>query len=165
MRTPAGVALFVMISAGCPRNAQPDLAARAAAQSIERLEWIAGCWERAGVRQVAEEQWTRPRGGTMLGMARTVRGDRTVAWEHLRIAETAGALSYHAMPSGQPPAVFTATILTDSAVTFENATHDFPQRVMYRRAGRDSLHARIEGTVGGRSRAVDFRFHRSPCAS
>ena len=107
----------------------------------------------------------RPRGGTMLGMARTVRGDSTVEWEHLRIADERDTLVYHAMPSRQAPAAFRAIHVASDAVTFENRAHDFPQRIIYRRASADSLHARIEGTMQGQPRGVDFRLQRVACSS
>lgn len=99
----------------------------------------------------------------MLGMGRTVRGDSTVEWEHLRIAAERDTLVYHAMPSGQPPSSFRAISLSGDAVTFEDKAHDFPQRVIYRRATPDSLHARIEGTMRGQARGVDFRYARVAC--
>lgn len=49
-------------------------------------------------------------------------------------------------------------------VTFENLAHDFPQRVIYRRAGADSLIARVEGTRAGQPRGFDFPYRRVACA-
>ena len=40
---------------------------------------------------------------------------------------------------------------------FENAAHDFPQRVLYWREG-EFLKARIEGTLKGKERAQEWRF-------
>jgi len=107
----------------------------------------------------------RPRGGTMMGMGRTVRGDSTVEWEHLRIAAEGDTLVYHAIPSGQPAAAFRAISVSADAVTFEDKAHDFPQRVIYRRAGADSLHARVEGIMRGQQRGIDFRYQRASCSS
>lgn len=138
----------------------------AAAQSASRVDqvgWLAGCWERANGRRVVEEQWMRPRGGLMLGAGRTVDGDSLVEFEQVRVLERGGHLVYAAAPSGQPPAEFESIAVTDSSVTFENAAHDFPQRVLYRRVGRDSLVARVEGTRGGRARGVDFAYRRAAC--
>ena len=117
---------------------------------------------RAGNR-IVEEQWMRPRGRSMLGMGRTVRGDSTSEYEQLRIAEDAGQLVYHASPSGQQPAQFRSFAISDSAVSFQNPQHDFPQRILYRLVTGDSLVARIEGTVGGRARGVDFPMKRVAC--
>jgi hypothetical protein len=124
---------------------------------------LAGCWEVATPTGVSEEHWLRPRGGALFGVSRTVRGDSTVAWEWLRIIERAGRLVYVALPFNQAGAEFAESAATDSSVAFDNPAHDFPQRITYRRRGNDSLLARIEGTVRGAFRAVDFPFRRVSC--
>ena len=129
---------------------------------IDRAAFMHGCWERRSGNRQVEEQWMRPRGGTMLGMSRTVRGDTVVEYEFVRLFERNGALVYAAQPSSQPPAEFTSTEITEGAITFANPQHDFPQRVIYRLVG-DSLHARVEGSMNGRERGVDFRYARVRC--
>lgn len=155
---PAALAATLLLpAAGVPVPARSS--------AVEQVAWLAGCWERGSGNRIVEEQWMRPRGGTMLGMARTVRGDSTIEWEHLRIAEEGDTLVYHAMPSRQEPAAFRSISVANDAVTFEDKGHDFPQRISYRRAPGDSLHARIEGTVRGQTRGVDFRYQRVACSS
>ena len=44
---------------------------------------------------------------------------------------------------------------------FENAAHDFPQRVLYWRDG-EALVARIEGTIAGKEKSEEWRFSRAP---
>ena len=130
---------------------------------IHRLGWLAGCWERGSGALVMEEQWMRPRGDAMLGVSRTTRRDTVVAYEHLRIFDRGGRTVYAALPSGQSLTEFETASTSDSLVTFENPTHDFPQRVIYRRRGADSLLARIEGMRGGQLRGVDFPYRRVAC--
>jgi hypothetical protein len=113
---------------------------------------------------VIEEHWMTPRAGFALGMSRTVRGDTMVTeFEQLRLFQRAGRAIFHAEPSGQTPTDFEAKAMSDTMVVFENATHDFPQRVIYRKRGADSLIARIEGTVNGQARGVDFPYARARC--
>lgn len=133
--------------------------------SVRQLSWIAGCWRQSnsGGTRIVDEQWMEPRGGIMLGMSRTVRGDSVLEFEQLRIFARDGRLVYHAVPSGQEPADFEAKSTSDSSVTFENPTHDFPQRIIYRRRGTDSLIARIEGTRNGQVRGIDFPYERVRC--
>jgi hypothetical protein len=131
--------------------------------SIARLAWLQGCWQSTSPQRTIDEQWMAPRGGAMLGMARTVRGDAMVEYEVVVLREQDGQLVYHAHPSGQPSAVFPVRELTDGSVLFENARHDFPQRVGYRREGPDALLAWIEGTRDGHPRKVEFAYHRVPC--
>lgn len=104
-----------------------------------------------------------PRGGALLGIGRTTRGARLVAYEFVRIYAAGDTLIFAAQPSGQPPTDFRAASVGERQVVFENREHDFPQRVLYRAAGGDSLYARIEGTIDGRPRAIDFPYRRVAC--
>ena len=70
------------------------------------------------------------------------------------------------MPNGRQPATdFTLTKIEETALTFENPAHDFPQRDIYRKVRNDSLRARIEGTQNGRPRGSDFPYARVACDS
>jgi Domain of unknown function (DUF6265) len=139
------------------------LAPRAATAQTAGLQWITGCWERRAGGTLITEQWTQPRAHMMLGTGQTTRGDSTTEYEQLRIFDRGSQVVYGAMPSGQPSAEFVATGVTDTLVVFSNPTHDFPQRVIYRRRGPDSLLARIEGMRGGQLRGVDFPYSRTAC--
>jgi hypothetical protein len=127
--------------------------------SIDRLSWLAGCWSRERANGLTEEHWMAPRGGTMLGMSRTVRDGRTVEFEFLQIRSEEGTLVYEARPSGQPAASFPLKSAADGALTFENPSHDFPQRIIYRRTA-GGIAARIEGMTNGTPRGIDFPFTR-----
>jgi hypothetical protein len=131
---------------------------------VGRLAWMSGCWQRTA-RQgpIIDEQWMTPRGKSMLGMSRTVRGDSLIEYEQLRIGARAGHAVYFAAPSGQTPTEFTAASVGDTLVVFENPQHDFPQRVIYRKRGADSLIARIEGTTGATARGIDFPYVKARC--
>ena len=104
-----------------------------------------------------------PAGKMMLGMARTVAGGKTAAFEQMRIEEVDGRLIFTAVPSGQGEASFTAIELTDSKVTFENLKHDFPNRVIYRKQPDGSVIARIEGNQEDKVKGVDFPLKRTAC--
>jgi Domain of unknown function (DUF6265) len=135
----------------------------ATAQTAERLGWMAGCWELRTPTRVVEEYWMRPRGGTMLGMGRTVVRDSMTEHESTVIRQTNGRLVYDANPSGQAPTTFPAIIVTGDSVVFEAPEHDFPQRVGYARRGADSLLAWIEGTANGKTRRIPFPYKRVGC--
>ncbi|HEY4303215.1 MAG TPA: DUF6265 family protein [Gemmatimonadaceae bacterium] len=144
--------------------ASPHAEAQHKSGPVERLTWIAGCWRQTTGNRVVDEQWMAPRGGMMLGMSRTVRNDTTIVeFEQLRITDRGAGAVYHAEPSGQAAADFVAATVGDSMVTFSNPQHDFPQRIIYRRHGADSLIARIEGTRGGSVHGVDFPYVRATC--
>ena len=128
---------------------------------IRQVAWLAGCWEMVSEGKVVEEQWLAPRGKSMVGVSRTVRGDSLAGYELMIIREQDGRLAYEAHPSGQPSAVFLSITLSDTLVLFENPQHDFPQRVGYRLIRPDSLSAWIEGRLDGRERRVEFPYQRA----
>ena len=131
--------------------------------TIDRVAWLQGCWELSSGNRIVEEQWTRPRGGIMLGVGRTTRDGRLVEYESVVLREQEGRLAYEAHPSGQESAVFMSREISDTSVVFENPTHDFPQRVGYERPGSDALSAWVEGSVQGQSRRIDFPYRRVSC--
>ena len=147
---------------GAALSASQILAVNEEDLPVERLQWMAGCWESAVGDLVVEEHWLSPRGGVVLGVSRTLRGGRTVAYEYLRIFEQSGQVVLAAHPSGQAMTEFRARAVTDSLAVFENPEHDFPQRIIYR-SRPDSLWARIEGESDGRVRGSDFRMGRISC--
>ena len=77
-----------------------------------------------------------------------------------RIEQRDGALYYVAQPRGGAATEFRAIDIAEDAITFENSTHDFPQRIVYERRGTDVLAARIEGSIGGKSRVERWDYRR-----
>jgi hypothetical protein len=129
--------------------------------TLERVGWLAGCWRMSVSGITIEEQWMAPRGGTMVGMNRTVRGGATVGYEYLLISREDSVLVYAADPTRQAPTEFRSTAVRQGLATFENPQHDFPRRIMYRRIAPDSLIAQIDDGAGGNMR--QFRFRRAAC--
>lgn len=101
----------------------------------------------------------------MLGTSQTIRGDSTVEYEQIRIADRGTSVVYFAHPSRQQPAEFVAPSVSDTLAIFENPAHDFPQRVIYRKRGADSLIARVEGLRNGQLRGVNFPYGRVACVA
>ena len=141
--------LIVVASKGFA--AQERQAARA---TISQVAWIAGDWTGQQGQVTFEERWTDPAGGAMLGVARTLKSNRMVAFEFLRIIERDGGLLYIAQPNGRPPTEFRLTKIAAEEATFENPAHDFPKVIRYaKREGE--LQAEISD---GGSRSETFRF-------
>ena len=159
--TPRRPMAAAVLAAALWASAPPEVAAQAA--SPPTLEWIAGCWEMATERSTTTERWSDATGGVLLGSSKTIREGRVVAWELLRIEESAGgSWQYWAYPSGQAPTTFTAVAANADSVTFENPEHDFPQSITYRRRP-DSLVASIQGEGSSGYRQIFFAYKRASC--
>jgi hypothetical protein len=126
------------------------------------LAFLSGCWKFERDGRVVEEHWLAPAGGSLMGVSRTVEKGKTVDYEFLQIRDLPEGLFYIAKPSNQPEARFKMASKTGDEIVFENPTHDFPQRIRYRREG-DALHARVEGTMNGKARGFDFPYQRVQC--
>lgn len=128
--------------------------------TLSDLSWIAGDWQtESGGRRQSEEHWTTATGGTMLGMSRTIAGEKLVEFEYLRIEQRADGIYYVAHPKARCPGTdFKLTKSSATEAVFENPQHDFPRRIIYRKTGDDSLTATIDGGEG--SKAMSFSFRR-----
>jgi hypothetical protein len=153
MRTPFLLTLIVAATAS-PIHAQSPA-------GIGDVAWLSGCWSFAGKNGFTEEHWLPPAGGAMLGLSRTIRGDKMVEFEYLALREIDGKLAYVAIPSRQKETIFPLARHSPTELVFENPSHDFPQRVIYRKVP-GGLAVRIEGVADGKSRSADFPFKRCP---
>ena len=127
--------------------------------TLADLAWMAGDWQTTVGRRQIEEHWTKVAGASMMGMSRTVAGDKTVEFEYLRIEQRADGIYYVAHPKARCPGTdFKLTRVSATEAVFENPQHDFPKRVIYRKGADDSLTATIDGGEG--SKAMTFAFKR-----
>jgi hypothetical protein len=133
------------------------------AHAADLPAWLAGHWTTSGGKTTTEEMWLAPASGLMVGVSRTV-GGKAPFFEFIRIEARGDAIVFVAQPRGVPPTEFAAIKVEADAIVFENPTHDFPQRIVYRRAGDDRIDARIEGKIGDKARSEDWRYERVKAA-
>lgn len=126
--------------------------------TIADVSWIAGDWQTpAGGRRQIEEHWTTAAGGSMMGVSRTIAGDKTVEFEYLRIEQRADGVYYVAHPKARCPGTdFKLTRASAGEAVFENPQHDFPKRIIYRKTD-DGLTASIDGGEGTKAMLFPFK--------
>ncbi|HET6972080.1 MAG TPA: DUF6265 family protein [Phenylobacterium sp.] len=129
--------------------------------SVERLAWISGSWSAEKDGATVREMWLSPLDGAMAGVTLTTRPGQPARAEFAKITAEPGGVTYTAVVGRQAPTPFVLRPGSqgDEAI-FENLDHDFPQRIVYRRCGRD-LCARIEGVVKGRPEHEEWRYRRA----
>lgn len=148
-----GTTLSVMWSS----DASLQTAATTSPPKITDLGWISGDWQTAaGGRAQIEEHWTIAAGGTMLGVGRTIVGDKTVEFEFLRIEQRANGIYYVASPRGGASTDFKLTLVTGQEAVFENPEHDFPKRIIYKKNSDGTMVASVDG--GEKSKAQTFTY-------
>lgn len=110
----------------------------------ESFSWMRGCWRTEAPREAESgatftEVWITPPGPTMFGYAYHEGEGVIQGWEQMRIERADGGAYFVAMPNGGAPVRFrlhdSNNIISlddepDGVAVFENAEHDFPQRVV-----------------------------------
>src|SRR4051812_16660888 len=124
------ISAVALLAAAIPVSAQA---------SIARVAWLSGCWQMKRGNSTVEERWSSAAGGVLLNAGKTIRNDSLIEYEFVRVYARGDTLVYDAHPSGQAPAEFRALPPFEPAITFANPQHDFPQRLIYRVVGTDSM--------------------------
>jgi hypothetical protein len=133
--------------------------AQGPAARLEQLAFMAGSWGGPAGGAEVEEVWLAPKGGLMLGLGRTVKEDKAVDFEFMRIEQQGETLVYLASPGGKPATPFPLAAIDASSAAFES-TLEFPRRVSYRKNPDGTLTARIEGVRNGKPAAREWTWKR-----
>lgn len=129
--------------AGAQHAASPAVQPASVATPIAALTFLSGVWQTKG-EPLVEESWSLPLGDSLLGMSRTITKNQISRFEFMRIDRQNGLVTYTAQQNGKRPTPFVLSLFDGGGVVFENPTHDFPQRIIYRMEGDGRLYARVE---------------------
>jgi hypothetical protein len=152
--------LVTIVSAGPAQTPAPKSEQTA---TLENLAWLTGCWEGRQGQAIVEEIWSKPRGGSMIGLGRTVKDGKTTSFEFMQFREENGSLVFLPQPQGGARVSFPLKDSFVEKLTFENKEHDFPQRVIYERKGPGLLLAAVEGTYKGKAEREEFQLRKVRC--
>jgi len=146
------VLLFPFIQPAYPQEKQ-------ATGDFQRVKWLIGTWVQDTAKGSVYESWSQQNDSTLLGKSYKINQMDTMVFETIKLAEKSGKLYYIPTVSNQnqgEPVKFTLVNLSDTAMVFENATHDFPQVIQYKKQGGDALLAEIRGKRGKEERTIQF---------
>jgi Domain of unknown function (DUF6265) len=169
--TPVTVLVLLVTNAGAGRAQATQGASTAggstsANRGVSALGFMAGCWRGVTASGTTiEEFYSAPSANLIVGATRYVRDGRAVDFEFTRIDQTDSGAVITPHPKGVRSVSFAPRVVEANRVVWENAAHDFPQRILYTRVSVDSLVARIEGRTPRGDRAVEWRMGRVACGS
>ena len=157
------------------------LTAGRAAQSEERAEergsiadlaWLAGSWKGDMEGQVAEETWSAPAAGAMMGMFRLLGEKGTSVFEFLLLEESQGNLHLRFQHVGpgyrvwekERPLEFRLVATHEKTFTFESLDPDqSPTRIVYALPSATQMIATVETVRGGKvANSFDVVYERVP---
>jgi hypothetical protein len=135
-------------------------ACSSASHDMKKIKWILGKWESKTQEGTLYENWEKLDDSTYLGNAYSiVEGDTTFS-EEARIMSRKGVIVYSVTVNNEETTDF-ELVNDEKEAVFENPEHDYPQRIIYMRNGKDSLYARIEGMVDDVLNKEEFRYVQS----
>jgi len=126
--------------------------------TLDDIAFLAGCWEGdLGDGSTIRETYTVPRGGTMLGNSQVVGGGKTQFFEFIQLTQTDAGVVYRPSPNAEDSVAFPLVKSSATEAVFENAAHDFPQRISYVFDGNSGLTARIEKLNGEKAQSFAMK--------
>ena len=150
------VASATIVLAAVSLGATPDGA------TLNDLEWVLGEWRAESDGALVYESWTAEEDAVLRGVGWRVEDGDTVFGERLRIEEVDGRIDYIAdVEHNEDEVPFTLASVIGDVFVFENAEHDWPQRIIYIRKSGDAMVVVVEGTDDGKDRSFELVFTRS----
>lgn len=130
---------------------------------IKKAEWLIGTWENKTSKGSIYETWSRKNNQEFSGKSYIIKEKDTVVFENIQIVQDKKELLYIPTVKNQNgglPVRFTAKVISESQLVFENSGHDFPQTISYTKTGENSLIAEISGIKNGQERSQFFPMKR-----
>lgn len=127
---------------------------------MKDLDWLIGKWKRAGKRNTIFEEWEK-KDATFVGKSYVDTGTELKISETLKINQESGETFYSPTVLNQndgKPVSFKMLGSFENRFIFLNEKHDFPQKIVYRKMGEDSLKVQISGPMNDTWQKIDFNF-------
>ena len=134
---------------------------RADEQPLNKLKWLTGKWQIEN--EETYEEWRVVNDTLMSGNNYRIENKQTIPNEYMTVVVKGGQLYYMPTAIGQndgKAVSFKITAVSPGYFRAENATHDFPQKIVYELKDQNHLYAFIEGNMGGKRRKIAFNFVR-----
>ncbi len=136
-------------------------------KNLDAVAWLAGHWQSpAGERAAAEEHWSAPAGGAMVGMFRLVSGGKPGVYELILIEEETDGVWMrlrHFQPQmvarEQEPIKLKLTSSANEKLVFENPDDSRPKRIIYTLVGNDLI-ATVETERDGKAAGFSLKLRR-----
>ncbi|MCX2582587.1 DUF6265 family protein [Pedobacter sp. MR22-3] len=128
------------------------------------FSFVLGSWEMQTPKGKIVEQWSESTDAILKGKSYRVnaKGD-SILTETLQIRTIGKNVFYCSTVANQnegKEVCFKLISTKDQIYIFENAAHDFPQRIVYQNQGKNEMLAWIEGKLNRKSRKSEFRYKR-----
>jgi hypothetical protein len=139
--------------------------------ALADLAWLAGRWQGSWGPRVAQQVWTAPKGGVMMGTFQLAENDKTLVLELFTVVEGSDGIKFHLRhftPSlvawEKPgPTVLNLESADAKSIVFENPLDGQPKRTIIKRVDADTYISRSEVVPEkGDVQVTEITYHRQP---
>jgi hypothetical protein len=156
---------------GAPPSASEDVSNTEPAPKVALADfaWLAGRWQGSWGPRVAQQVWTAPKAGVMMGTFQLAENDKTLVLELFTVVEEPGGIKFHLRhftPSlvawEKPgPTVLNLASADAKSVVFENSLDGQPKRTIITRIDADTYVSRSEVVPDkGELQVTEITYHR-----
>ena len=120
------------------------------AQVLNNMQWLCGSWSYDTKNTHTFEHWEKKSDSLFVGYSFSIIGTDTVSTEKIEIIAHQQKVQYRATVKEQnhgETIPFAMTFCNNDSVVFTNELHDFPQKIVYKKAGDKKMIAVIEGSI------------------
>ncbi len=152
-------------------SASEDVSNTAPAPKVALADfaWLAGRWQGSWGPRVAQQVWTAPKAGVMMGTFQLAENDKTLVLELFTVVEESGGIKFHLRhftPSlvawEKPgPTVLNLASADAKSIVFENSLDGQPKRTIITRVDADTYISRSEVVPEkGDLQVTEITYHR-----
>lgn len=146
-------ALFLVLLLSCQNKSEKKF------DKLQKMNWLIGNWENKLPEGLLTETWSKKNDSTFTATSFFIIEKDTVHSESIELTQLKEELIYRPTVKGQNndvPVDFKLTSDTDNTFTFENAAHDYPQKITYKKVNETNLLATISGKQQGKDSTESF---------
>jgi hypothetical protein len=139
--------------------------------ALADFAWLAGRWQGSWGPRVAQQVWTAPKAGVMMGTFQLVENDKTLVLELFTVVEETGVIRFHLRhftPSlvawEKPgPTILNLASADSKSIIFENPLDGQPKRTIINRVDADTYISSSEVvSEKGDMQVTEITYHRQP---
>ena len=132
-------------------------------EKLATMDWLLGNWENKLPEGDLLEHWEKKDDSTFVGQSYFIKEKDTLSYENIELIQKGEFVYYIPTVKGQnndKPVTFNLTTATEKEFTFENPTHDYPQKITYKKVNDTSLVATISGMQQGKQSSESYPMKR-----
>ncbi len=157
-------------SAASAQPRKPEVSTPATSKpTLAQLSWLAGRWQGAWGPRVAQQVWTAPRAGLMMGTFQLAENNKTLVLEVFTVTDGVDGIKFslrHFTPSlvaweKSGPTVLNLASADTKSIVFENPVDGQPKRATLTRVDADTYISRSEVVPDkGDPQVTEITYHR-----